>query len=727
MENFELHDSALVIDGNAIACQLYNRHTKSNDCFGGDYDSYGKVVSDFYELLKQCNITPYVLFDGGYERKKLSTVISRMKARINTARKLDITSGQSSVFPLFLRDTFLGITQKLKIKVARCDFESDTEIANIARALNCPVLSYDSDFFIFDVMYIPFSTFELNLKKGQESECKYKYISCEIYKVENFLKSYDLDKNNLPLLAVLLGNDYVKRSVFSMFYRNLKVQKCHGSEEQKRIKSLIVWLQSETLETAISKVLSRFKCHKRKFLAKIIHRAMEGYNCYDSIYIKYLGIEPVLRQQMKQFDIDILFQNVQEEDHPEEDLNDSSNESGTEDNAEEPIDSVSADSSIEDTQPKDAMDNTDIFLDENTRLYFLERFRKCLYPACCMDILLLNTYYCVPQVENYLEEQSHTVSMELISAIKQILNNSDTSLKCVVRIAGTNLGTVEVPVYCRKLPTLLEIESYRLKLRQVILLDILDLQKSSDFLGLLPPSWHIFIMSILYLINKASISWSIVYALVISKIILGHADSKLGYIRSSKGLHKCSQNLPPDLTPPTYPQHFVNHLDRISLKEYACLLKSVIHYFSIPEKLQRNPKLFDINFVHMISQFQSCLLHINYLNSLLNFPFENSLASEILNCTFIYHLASNLSKRSNLDMFIEGHFSDSKNLFGFFNMIIIKLKEFSVCKVVQSSKRKRRRKHRKSKSVEEENELMVESDNEEPLYDPNNKFSVLAM
>ncbi|KAJ8929302.1 hypothetical protein NQ314_018009 [Rhamnusium bicolor] len=207
----------------------------------------------------ECNITPYVVFDGGYETRKIATVISRMKHKIKSAEQLNsVTEGSISVFPLFLRETFQDIVLKLNIKCVKCDFEGDTETANIARTLNCPVISNDSDFFIFDVLYIPFSTFGMHVQKKKGSYLKetYSYVSCKVYRVEKFLNSFGgMDKSNLPILAVLLGNDYVKRGLFSLFFKHLKMQKCHGSqnEQQKRIKSLIIWLQNETVESAIKK------------------------------------------------------------------------------------------------------------------------------------------------------------------------------------------------------------------------------------------------------------------------------------------------------------------------------------------------------------------------------------------------------------------------------------------------------------------------------------------
>lgn len=60
-----------------------------------------------------------------------------------------------------MKQTFWGAIESLGIMHVQCDFEADNEIAAIARQLKCPVLSYDSDFYIYDVLYIPFSSVKL--------------------------------------------------------------------------------------------------------------------------------------------------------------------------------------------------------------------------------------------------------------------------------------------------------------------------------------------------------------------------------------------------------------------------------------------------------------------------------------------------------------------------------------------------------------------------------------
>ncbi|KAJ8918390.1 hypothetical protein NQ315_008086 [Exocentrus adspersus] len=595
LEEYELHDTSLVIDGNAIACQLYKWHCKSNDCFGGDYDKYAAVVENLFEMLNVCNVTPYVIFDGGYETRKVATIISRMKNRIQSAQQLSsVTEHSVSVFPLFLRETFLDVLIRLNIKCVRCDFECDTEIANIARTLNCP-----------------------------------------IYRVEKFLKSFGgLDKKNLPILAVLLGNDYVKRSAFSMFFNNLKMQKCHGnqSNQQKIIKSLIVWLQNESAESAVKKVLSRYKCRRRQFVFKKIQAAIKGYNCTDSIYLRYLGITPVRDTAAVEINVDICsIDKENSEEISEKDLSDS--EEGT--------------SSATDEDEIDFnFDNEEPDLDIPS--IFSDKYRRCLLPPCFMDILIQNKYYSIPQIENDALEYSHAVSSEILSAIQRILRGSgEDNLICLARNNnGQNVGMCST----RK-----------------------ELDKKINKLNASPTN-----------IKKT--------------------------IRSDK-------------------TGIIDALENISYNDSLMALDRLYSNFHMDVKMETNHRLFDRNVVHSMAQFQSCLLHLKYLNNLLNLPFASFIASDIFNGTFIYNLTINFMKRPNLDNYIALIFKDSPTVLDSVTLVIKEIRRICENSVICTAPPRRRRKKKKRKEADVvkncDSEDCSDSDKEECCLDPNNKYSAL--
>lgn len=99
LDPFELHDCNLVIDGDSLASSLYK--SAHNSAFGGNYDQYYRVVCNFFEMLKQCNVTPYVLLDGGYQPKKLNTAKQRLRSKIGALKHLNPFNSQP-MFPIMM-------------------------------------------------------------------------------------------------------------------------------------------------------------------------------------------------------------------------------------------------------------------------------------------------------------------------------------------------------------------------------------------------------------------------------------------------------------------------------------------------------------------------------------------------------------------------------------------------------------------------------------------------
>jgi hypothetical protein len=260
LSDHRLHDCIIVIDGNNISSQLYVWYSKSNSAFGGDYDRYYKCVYNFFTLLKICNVTPLVVFDGGYETRKLGTVWIRLRNKFLICKKISPKNQtRKNMFPLLMKEHFRDILIELGVSFAQCDLEADEEIAALARELKCPVLSYDSDFLIYDVLYIPFNSVQMNASKAKDPKSgqAYYYIGCDIYKVDRFLNSFGgLQKNMLPLIATVLGNDYIKASLFDGFFSQIHLPKRNRelTYQHRKITGLIQWLRKETIISAIPKV-----------------------------------------------------------------------------------------------------------------------------------------------------------------------------------------------------------------------------------------------------------------------------------------------------------------------------------------------------------------------------------------------------------------------------------------------------------------------------------------
>ncbi|XP_055298832.1 protein asteroid [Sitodiplosis mosellana] len=321
LDEHELHDCNVVIDGDSLSCQLYK---SINSAFGGNYDHYFRVVCNFFGMLKQCNITAYVLLDGGYQAKKLSTVKQRLRSKIGAIKHLNPLMDSQPTFPIMMREVFVEALEHCHVLSMRCIFEADDEVAALSRKLKCPVLSFDSDFYIHNVQYIPSVTLSLKVFrrnipdeeskkkvrlrkelvseinsdgdydrfKGTEVKRKcYYYMQCSMYRIANLTRDKGLRSEMLPLFAILLGNDYVPSSIFKKFYLNVSMKKTgkNSTKQGKRIIALLRWLQHETLASAIDKIINHVEKDKKVWLREQINNGISGYIHEKSMAYDYFG------------------------------------------------------------------------------------------------------------------------------------------------------------------------------------------------------------------------------------------------------------------------------------------------------------------------------------------------------------------------------------------------------------------------------------------------------
>ncbi len=171
--------------------------------------------------------------------------------------------------PVSAPNVFVDCLRNNNILFFQCHFEADYELAYLANELKCPLLSCDSDFFVYDLKYgyisIDYSDFHIKrLKEFIEENPKNSYIPVKIYSIDKlidtFQKTHDIptfNKKMLCVFAILLGNDYVDRSIFKSLLdtfdgtnNNLKLRKLNrnlaGYHRQKNNhnKKLIKWLVS---------------------------------------------------------------------------------------------------------------------------------------------------------------------------------------------------------------------------------------------------------------------------------------------------------------------------------------------------------------------------------------------------------------------------------------------------------------------------------------------------
>ena len=194
----------LVVDGYALCHELY----RPNDGYGGDYVTFAKHVSKFLRCLKKNGIKPYVVFDGvDIDQTKRQTHEKRRKQ--NAERAYSLFQGQLHTLidylPYLARlamiETVTNVLGEEQLYVA--DGDADAYIASIANERKCPVLSVDSDFYIFPISggYIPYG--RLDWEKDS--------VRARIYYYDEFAHQCGLqDPSLLVMIPAILGDNCIQ-------------------------------------------------------------------------------------------------------------------------------------------------------------------------------------------------------------------------------------------------------------------------------------------------------------------------------------------------------------------------------------------------------------------------------------------------------------------------------------------------------------------------------------
>ncbi|XP_052765851.1 protein asteroid homolog 1-like [Mya arenaria] len=283
LRDFELHDTRLIIDGSNLFHFLYDFYHVPGE-YGGNYDNYANKCKTFFTTLRACKVEPYVVLDGGYDpdNRKWNTVVQRKASRRERAGLICEEGPEATeehVLPVLCQVTFLHVLRELQIPHVTCPYEADREIAVLANKWNCPVLSNDSDFFIFKLKdgVIPlqhgrtcFIDMKLRLHSKTEQSSllepealptnqEYTYIAVKHYHYSRLIERVCGPWEFLPIFATFSGNDYVDKTHLKSFYRAICKQykdEPLNLRAKVRMTSIVHWSMGVQLdENAIKYVL----------------------------------------------------------------------------------------------------------------------------------------------------------------------------------------------------------------------------------------------------------------------------------------------------------------------------------------------------------------------------------------------------------------------------------------------------------------------------------------
>ena len=179
--------------------------------------------------------------------------------------------------------------------------EADKESASLANAWNCPVLSNDSDFFIYDIQegYISVNSFCWDSKP----------LTANIFKARNLADHLKIPRSFLPLAGSLMGNDYISQEMLDPFSHSLnRIQTPKKlSKKASRFISIGNFLSGfKTLQDAIEKVLSMYPKGKLEDMQHCLNCSLEEYDIsFQSSLIAYFNDGKVTSLFMSMGDLGI--------------------------------------------------------------------------------------------------------------------------------------------------------------------------------------------------------------------------------------------------------------------------------------------------------------------------------------------------------------------------------------------------------------------------------------
>ena len=194
----------LVVDGNNVLHNL-RKVEWSN---GGQYREFRAAVRDFYSALQRSGISPIVIFDGVDFPEKERVLMQRKRVWVHYIHKR-ITDNSTRpnkclqrILPLLCGEVYRMVLHDMGIQFYVADDEGDVVIARVANYYSCPVLSQDSDFFVFHLIggYIPFNHFYWESR----------VVTADIYRRDRFAKHLKFeDSDLLCAIPAIVGNDFL--------------------------------------------------------------------------------------------------------------------------------------------------------------------------------------------------------------------------------------------------------------------------------------------------------------------------------------------------------------------------------------------------------------------------------------------------------------------------------------------------------------------------------------
>ncbi|CDS42901.1 conserved hypothetical protein [Echinococcus multilocularis] len=318
----KLKDSYIVFDGYNIVNNLY-LDSPIYTQYNGEYMAFDALIQNFVNNLRKCNLEPIFVFDGIREVSKSSTVLRRSCDRLITLSHLQqeatrhaASDGTSAAFRVDIQPHLAALTfhltlDRLGARQVVVDFEADQLAAALAIYLGAPLVSNDSDFFIFapywancgGLTFVPTDLCNFRTPRAYEGGF---YIEAQQFLGREGPAFRKLAPIQMPLFATLCGNDYTPPGYFNLHLPGSAPQQPYvrptaqaasvsavASRNAIKFGRLVDWLSGfgDDIVEPVERILSSYPISKRPEAAHYLHTGLAAYHVpleQLSPYLKFL-------------------------------------------------------------------------------------------------------------------------------------------------------------------------------------------------------------------------------------------------------------------------------------------------------------------------------------------------------------------------------------------------------------------------------------------------------
>jgi len=272
-ERVEISNTDLVIDSTSLMYQLFdflcdrqNRELYKCDNYAGDMVAYGKWVREFFALLNWCKIRPIVVVDGSKVNREPAgndslSAIEELKIKERYESSMEAFRTGKFISPPILYEVYGQVIISLGVEKVQCPDDAHIKIAELAWKLNCPILTNNSDFIMFDLPKGHFNLARNFLLDFQLKPVRPRSFLCLGNSRNLLMKNVPgLDARNISLLVVLEPNNYYRSRKFP---EGLEVEFVPAPDNrfvmetprQRNIGGLLDLLRGKTFEEALEAII----------------------------------------------------------------------------------------------------------------------------------------------------------------------------------------------------------------------------------------------------------------------------------------------------------------------------------------------------------------------------------------------------------------------------------------------------------------------------------------